>query len=104
MFNSELDIIYLIYLSDLLQWLIILTDCSLYKKKKKDRIMVIYIFSVFRDFLWGAFEQAGASLLFLPNRQTDRTFIRLGNASFQMVQFKSIILSFSSSIIFTLGD
>ncbi len=52
---------------------LILTDKSL-TKVEKDRILVIYIVSFFVIFFWAAFEQAGSSLTFIADNQTDRNF------------------------------
>jgi POT family proton-dependent oligopeptide transporter len=50
----------------------ILTDPSL-TSREKQKIYVIFILSFFVIFFWGAFEQAGASLTFFADEQTDRT-------------------------------
>lgn len=50
---------------------IIISDSSL-TKIEKDRIYVIYIIAFFVIFFWSAFEQAGASLTFFAQEQTDR--------------------------------
>ncbi len=52
---------------------LILTDKSL-TKIEIDRILVIYIVSFFIIFFWAAFEQAGSSLTFIADNQTDRNF------------------------------
>jgi POT family proton-dependent oligopeptide transporter len=52
---------------------LILSDSSL-TKIEKDRIWVIYIISFFIIFFWAAFEQAGSSLTFIADNQTDRDF------------------------------
>ena len=49
----------------------IITDSSL-SKIEQQRIWVIYIISFFVIFFWAAFEQAGASLTFFADEQTDR--------------------------------
>ena len=41
-------------------------------KVERDRIWVIYIVSFFIIFFWAAFEQAGSSLTFIADNQTDR--------------------------------
>ncbi len=51
---------------------LIISDRSL-SKPEKDRIWVIYIAAFFVIFFWSAFEQAGASLTFFADEQTDRT-------------------------------
>ncbi len=53
---------------------LILSDKSL-TKVETDRILVIYIVSFFIIFFWAAFEQAGSSLTFIADNQTDRNFL-----------------------------
>jgi POT family proton-dependent oligopeptide transporter len=50
----------------------IISDKSL-TKVERDRIWVIYIIAFFVIFFWSAFEQAGASLTYFAEEQTDRT-------------------------------
>lgn len=52
---------------------LIIMDSSI-TKVERDRILVIYIFSFFVIFFWAAFEQAGSSLTFIADNQTDRNF------------------------------
>lgn len=52
---------------------LILSDKSL-TKVETQRIIVIYIVSFFIIFFWAAFEQAGSSLTFIADNQTDRNF------------------------------
>ena len=63
-------------------------------KEEKDRIAVIFIISVFVIFFWAAFEQAGASLTFFAEEQTDRNFLgKIIPASyFQSINPLAIIL------------
>jgi len=63
-----------IYASGLTLAGLILTDKAL-TKTERDRILVIYIVSFFIIFFWAAFEQAGSSLTFIANNQTDRNFL-----------------------------
>ncbi|WP_241676566.1 peptide MFS transporter [Flavobacterium pectinovorum] len=63
----------LIYSSGLALAGLIISDSSL-TKVERDRIIVIYIVSFFIIFFWAAFEQAGSSLTFIANNQTDRNF------------------------------
>jgi proton-dependent oligopeptide transporter, POT family len=63
----------LIYASGLTLAGLILSDTSL-TKVERDRIIVIYIVSFFIIFFWAAFEQAGSSLTFIADNQTDRNF------------------------------
>ena len=68
------NIIYsIIYSSGLTLAGLILSDSSL-TKIERDRILVIYIVSFFVIFFWAAFEQAGSSLTFIADYQTDRNF------------------------------
>ena len=53
---------------------LILSDSSL-TKIERDRVLVIYIVSFFIIFFWAAFEQAGSSLTFIADNQTDRNFL-----------------------------
>ncbi len=68
------NIIYsIIYSSGITLAGLILSDKSL-TKIERDRILVIYIVSFFVIFFWAAFEQAGSSLTFIADYQTDRNF------------------------------
>lgn len=68
------NIIYsIIYSSGLALAGLIVTDSTL-TKVEKDRIFVIYIIAFFVIFFWAAFEQAGSSLTFIADNQTDRNF------------------------------
>ncbi|KIO53803.1 peptide MFS transporter [Flavobacterium hibernum] len=63
----------LIYSSGIALAGLIISDSSL-TKIERDRIIVIYIVSFFIIFFWAAFEQAGSSLTFIADNQTDRNF------------------------------
>ena len=63
----------LIYSSGIALAGLIVSDSSL-TKIERDRIIVIYIVSFFVIFFWAAFEQAGSSLTFIADNQTDRNF------------------------------
>ncbi len=63
----------LIYSSGLSLAGLIISDSSL-TKIERDRIIVIYIVAFFIIFFWAAFEQAGSSLTFIADNQTDRNF------------------------------
>ena len=52
---------------------LIISDSSI-TKIERDRILVIYVVSFFVIFFWAAFEQAGSSLTFIADNQTDRNF------------------------------
>jgi POT family proton-dependent oligopeptide transporter len=62
-----------IYSSGLTLAGLIVSDSSL-TKVERDRIFVIYIVAFFIIFFWAAFEQAGSSLTFIADNQTDRNF------------------------------
>ncbi len=69
------NVIYaMIYSSGLTLAGLILSDKSL-TKIETQRILVIYIVSFFIIFFWAAFEQAGSSLTFIADNQTDRNFL-----------------------------
>ncbi len=61
----------LIYAACVSMPIMIITDSSL-TKVERDRIIVIYIAAFFVIFFWAAFEQAGASLTFFAEEQTQR--------------------------------
>lgn len=61
----------LVFASMIVMPLLILSDSSL-TGREKEKIYVILILSFFVIFFWGAFEQAGASLTFFADEQTDR--------------------------------
>lgn len=73
-FGFGQNVIYsFIYSSGLTLAGLILSDKSL-TKVETQRIWVIYIVSFFVIFFWAAFEQAGSSLTFIADNQTDRHF------------------------------
>ena len=63
----------LIYAITISMMTVIITDKSL-TKVERDRILVVYVSAFFVVFFWAAFEQAGASLTFFAQEQTDRSF------------------------------
>jgi POT family proton-dependent oligopeptide transporter len=72
--NFIKTIIYpIIYASGITLAGLIVSDSSL-TKIERDRIFVIYIVAFFIIFFWAAFEQAGSSLTFIADNQTDRNF------------------------------
>lgn len=72
--NFVKTVIYpIIYASGLTLAGLIISDSSL-TKIERQRIIVIYIVSFFVIFFWAAFEQAGSSLTFIADNQTDRNF------------------------------
>ncbi len=73
---------------------LIISDKSL-PKDERERIWVIYIVAFFVIFFWAAFEQAGASLTFFAEEQTDREVgLHLS---------KGILMTIYGSIIAVLG-
>jgi POT family proton-dependent oligopeptide transporter len=72
--NVVKTIIYpIIYASGITLAGLIISDSSL-TKIERDRIIVIYIVAFFVIFFWAAFEQAGSSLTFIADNQTDLNF------------------------------
>jgi POT family proton-dependent oligopeptide transporter len=72
--NPVKTIIYpIIYASGITLAGLILSDKTL-TRIETQRIWVIYIVSFFVIFFWAAFEQAGSSLTFIADNQTDRNF------------------------------
>ncbi|MBK6929821.1 MAG: peptide MFS transporter [Saprospirales bacterium] len=61
----------IIYGTTLAMMAMIITDASL-SKVERDRIIVVYVSAFFVVFFWAAFEQAGASLTFFAEEQTQR--------------------------------
>lgn len=64
----------IIYASGISLATLIISDSAL-TKVERDRILVIYIISFFVIFFWAAFEQAGSSLTFIADNQTDRNIL-----------------------------
>jgi POT family proton-dependent oligopeptide transporter len=74
-FVAQMDIIgSLIFSLCLVLPAVIISDPSL-TKIEKSRIWVIYIIAFFVIFFWSAFEQAGASLTFFAQEQTNRDIL-----------------------------
>lgn len=63
-----------IYAAAITLAVLILTDKSI-TKVERDRIVVMYIIAFFVIFFWSAFEQAGSSLTFVADKQTDLNFL-----------------------------
>ncbi|MGB8190887.1 MAG: peptide MFS transporter, partial [Chitinophagaceae bacterium] len=63
-----------IYASGLSLAIFILTDSTL-TKVETQRIIVLYIVAFFVIFFWAAFEQAGSSLTFIADNQTDTNLL-----------------------------
>jgi POT family proton-dependent oligopeptide transporter len=64
----------IIYAAGISLAVLIVSDSSL-TKIERSRIYVIYIVSFFIIFFWAAFEQAGSSLTFIADNQTDRNIL-----------------------------
>lgn len=73
-FGLGQNVVYsLVYSAGLTLAGLIISDSSI-TKVERDRILVIYVVSFFVIFFWAAFEQAGSSLTFIADNQTDRNF------------------------------
>jgi POT family proton-dependent oligopeptide transporter len=73
--NPIKDWIYpIIYSAGISLAFLIMTDKTL-TKIERDRIWVMYIIAFFVMFFWSAFEQAGSSLTFIADQQTDLHFL-----------------------------
>jgi len=59
-------------------------------KIEKERIAVVFIIAFFVIFFWAAYEQAGISLTFFADKQTDRIIPWLGNYEIPASFFQSI--------------
>lgn len=99
--NFVKTIIYpIIYSSGITLAGLIISDSTL-TKIERQRIYVIYIISFFVIFFWAAFEQAGSSLTFIADNQTDRTFMFGWKMPASMVQIFNglfvVILAFPFS-------
>ncbi|MSP57673.1 MAG: MFS transporter [Flavobacteriaceae bacterium] len=71
----------------------IITDPTL-SKIERQRIWVIYIAAFFVIFFWAAFEQAGASLTYFAEEQTDRTLFgsTVPTSFFQSINAVAIVI------------
>lgn len=71
----------------------IITDKSL-TREEKQRIWVIFIIAFFVIFFWSAFEQAGASLTFFAQEQTDRHIfgLEIPSSYFQSINAVAIVI------------
>ena len=99
--NFIKTIIYpIIYASGLTLAGLIVSDSSL-TKIERDRIFVIYIVAFFIIFFWAAFEQAGSSLTFIADNQTDRNFFGW-NMPPSMVQIFNGLFVFSFALPFSM--
>ena len=85
----------LIYGMTLVGPFVIITDKSL-SKTEKDRLWVIILIMIFVIFFWMCFEQAGASLTFFAEEQTDRSI-------FGWVMPASYFQSFNAGFIIILA-
>jgi POT family proton-dependent oligopeptide transporter len=86
------NIIYsIIYGSGLTLAGLILTDKSL-TKVETQRILVLYIVAFFVIFFWAAFEQAGSSLTFIADKQTDTNILGWNMPPSMVQNFNSIFV------------
>ncbi|RBL92997.1 peptide MFS transporter [Chitinophaga flava] len=80
-----------IYASGISLAVLILTDSSI-TKIERQRILVIYFVAFFVIFFWACFEQAGSSLTFIADYQTDRHFLGLELPPSLIQNFNSIFI------------
>jgi POT family proton-dependent oligopeptide transporter len=80
---------------------LIVTDSSL-TKVERERIYVIYIVAFFIIFFWAAFEQAGSSLTFIADNQTDRTFMFGWQMPASMIQVFNGVFVFAFALPFSI--
>ncbi len=100
--NPIKTIIYpIIYSSGITLAGLIISDKSL-TKIESQRIWVIYIVSFFIIFFWAAFEQAGSSLTFIADHQTDRTFMFGWKMPASMIQVFNGVFVFAFAFPFSL--
>lgn len=86
------NIIYsFIYASGLSLAGLILTDKSL-TKVETQRILVLYIIAFFVIFFWAAFEQAGSSLTFIADNQTDTNILGWNMPPSMVQNFNSLFV------------
>ncbi|MBK8558065.1 MAG: peptide MFS transporter [Lewinellaceae bacterium] len=83
----------LIYSLTIGMMVMIITDGSL-SKIERDRITVVYVSAFFVVFFWAAFEQAGASLTFFAEEQTNRAVMGsvIPTSFFQSINAVAIVL------------
>lgn len=83
----------LIYSATISMMTMIITDGSL-TKIERDRILVVYVSAFFVIFFWAAFEQAGASLTFFAEEQTNRSLFGMiiPASYFQSVNAVAVVL------------
>lgn len=70
---------------------LIMTDSTM-TKIERDRIWVLYIVCFFVMFFWGAFEQAGSSLTFIADNQTDTRIFGWSMPPSMVQNFNSIFV------------
>ncbi|MBU6343388.1 MAG: peptide MFS transporter [Bacteroidetes bacterium] len=83
----------LIYSATISMMTMIITDGSL-TRIERDRIIVVYVSAFFVVFFWAAFEQAGASLTFFAEEQTNRNLFGwlIPASYFQSVNAVAVVL------------
>ncbi|MEE1063654.1 MAG: peptide MFS transporter, partial [Paludibacteraceae bacterium] len=79
----------------------IITDKTLVKEEKRN-ILVIYILAFFVVFFWAAFEQAGASLTYFAEEQTDRFLPKFFDLNLTLTtKVVSIVIFTALSVVLT---
>ncbi len=81
----------------------IITDRSL-SAQERTRIWVIYIIAFFVIFFWSAFEQAGVSLTFFADKQTDRTLLGWEMPTSYFQSFNAIFIVVLAPVFALLWD
>lgn len=91
---NQLGIVFPLLIISLLGILYLIFSDKTLTKIEKDRIIVIFIVSFFVVFFWSAFEQAGASLTFFADEQTNRNVFgwEMPTAFFQSFNAAFIII------------
>ncbi|HNR21323.1 MAG TPA: MFS transporter, partial [Bacteroidia bacterium] len=80
-----------IYSAGLSLAFLIISDKS-FTKIERDRILVLYIVAFFVIFFWAAFEQAGSSLTFIADKQTDTSIFGWNMPPSMVQNFNSIFV------------
>ncbi|TCJ14612.1 MFS transporter [Flaviaesturariibacter flavus] len=98
------NIIYsIIYGAGISLAVLIMTDATI-TKVERQRILVLYIIAFFVIFFWAAFEQAGSSLTFIADKQTDTHILGWEMPPSMIQNFNSffvIILAIPMSLLWT---
>lgn len=80
-----------IYASGISLAILIITDKTI-TQIERERIFVLYIVSFFVMFFWACFEQAGSSLTFIADQQTDTNFFGWNMPPSQVQNFNALFI------------